>query len=187
MNTKFVTKESVAAAAQALTDAGQRPTVRGVILHLGGGSPNAVLPLLNAWKKENEPQLDAIGALDPLISALISNQISSAGSSLIRRLEDMKADAEVAAAAARQTEAQLVEANDQLLRAKIKLEAVSKLEAEVKELTEQLIESRQAEAVAESNLSLLQNQLILLQDELKVTQERERALLSKVRQQDTPY
>ena len=46
----LVNFEAVAAAAQALQDAGQRPSVRAVIAHLGGGSPNAVLKFLAQWK-----------------------------------------------------------------------------------------------------------------------------------------
>ncbi|MBC7683737.1 MAG: DNA-binding protein [Bdellovibrionales bacterium] len=46
----LVNFEAVAAAAQTLQDAGQRPSVRAVIAHLGGGSPNAVLKFLAQWK-----------------------------------------------------------------------------------------------------------------------------------------
>ena len=46
----LVNFEAVAAAAQALQEAGQRPSVRAVIAHLGGGSPNAVLKFLAHWK-----------------------------------------------------------------------------------------------------------------------------------------
>lgn len=46
----LVNFEAVAAAAEALQEAGQRPSVRAVIAHLGGGSPNAVLKFLAEWK-----------------------------------------------------------------------------------------------------------------------------------------
>lgn len=46
----LVNFEAVAAAAEALQGAGQRPSVRAVIAHLGGGSPNAVLKFLAQWK-----------------------------------------------------------------------------------------------------------------------------------------
>ena len=42
----LVTYESVAGAAEAIQQAGGKPSVRSVISQLGGGSPNAVGPLL---------------------------------------------------------------------------------------------------------------------------------------------
>ena len=46
----LVTAESVAAACEAIVTEGERPTVARVTETLGGGSPNKILPLLNAWK-----------------------------------------------------------------------------------------------------------------------------------------
>lgn len=42
--------QAVAAAAETLQLAGQHPSVRAVIAHLGGGSPNLVLKYLSKWK-----------------------------------------------------------------------------------------------------------------------------------------
>lgn len=46
----LVTPESVNAACEAIAARGERPTAERVRLELGGGSPNTVLILLNAWK-----------------------------------------------------------------------------------------------------------------------------------------
>ncbi|ACI53300.1 mucin-associated surface protein (plasmid) [Gluconacetobacter diazotrophicus PA1 5] len=50
MNETLISAETVMQAAEALVGRGEKPSVRKVRDELGGGSPNAILPLLNAWK-----------------------------------------------------------------------------------------------------------------------------------------
>ena len=67
----IVTPESVAAACEAIEAEGERPTVARVTAKLGGGSPNKILPLLNAWRDAKRqgagtasppPAEDSVGA-----------------------------------------------------------------------------------------------------------------------------
>ncbi len=62
------TKESVARAAEAVLTRGHKPTVMRVIEELGGGSPNTVLPLLNAWKEARPAGPPAVtDSLEPAV------------------------------------------------------------------------------------------------------------------------
>lgn len=71
----IVTFEAVAAAAESLQIAGQRPSVRAVIAHLGGGSPNAVLKHLGEWKAGRPLVRVAETDLDPRITSAIIDQM----------------------------------------------------------------------------------------------------------------
>lgn len=105
--------QAVAAAAEALQLAGQRPSVRAVIAHLGGGSPNAVLKHLSEWKtgrplvRVAETDLDA-----RIISAIIDQMqrvaVTAAAAAEERAAgieEDLQALAEAQQAAEQQIEA----------------------------------------------------------------------------------
>lgn len=50
MSEALISAETVMQAAEALAGRGEKPSLRKVRDELGGGSPNAILPLLNAWK-----------------------------------------------------------------------------------------------------------------------------------------
>ncbi len=50
----IVSYETVVAAAESLSKQDKRQSVRYVIAELGGGSPNAVLPLLNQLSEKTE-------------------------------------------------------------------------------------------------------------------------------------
>ena len=50
MTVKKVTEESVAKACAELTKLGLKPTVGAVRDRIGGGSPNAIAPLVKMWK-----------------------------------------------------------------------------------------------------------------------------------------
>jgi colicin import membrane protein len=77
-NSALVTYESVAAACEALTTEGARPSVRAVITRLGGGSPNVVLDFQRQWKA-GRPVVKALDIqLDPRINQIIAEQISKA-------------------------------------------------------------------------------------------------------------
>ncbi len=71
-----ITFEQVAAAAEALQSAGQRPSVRAVIAALpNGGSPNTVLKLLTDWKAGRPVVRIADTELDSRITDSIKTQM----------------------------------------------------------------------------------------------------------------
>lgn len=116
----LVTFESVAAAAESLAAAGQRPSVRAVQGVLGGGSPNAVLPHLQAWKAARPAVKAADVTIDPRIAAILAEQISTAVVDATRAAEaraaDLEADSEAVAEAGRQAEAHVEELTAELAR-----------------------------------------------------------------------
>ena len=141
MNTRLVTYENVAAAAQGLQDAGQRQSVRAVIAALGGGSPNAVLPLLNEWKSSRLAVQGADIAIDPQIGQLIARQIGAAVADAVRSAEqrssEVQADAQAVAEAGREAEKISQALAQELEQAKAKLQQqAGQLEARVRELDE---------------------------------------------------
>lgn len=72
-----VTEASVAEAARKLLEAGQTPTLAAVLQILGGGSQNLASRLLREWK-ERQPKVRAAEfQVDPRISELIAEQLSS--------------------------------------------------------------------------------------------------------------
>lgn len=115
---KLVTFENVARAAEAITAEGRRPSVRSVIDELGGGSPNAVLPLLNEWKS-GRPSIHASDIeLDPQLSIVVKSMIAKASEQAAKaaeeRASDVQADAEAIAEAGRESEAKAAELEVQL-------------------------------------------------------------------------
>ncbi|OFJ47569.1 hypothetical protein BA896_023175 [Janthinobacterium lividum] len=118
-NTK-VTFEAVAAAAEALSVAGKRASVRNVMDALGGGSPNAVLPHLQAWKAGRPGVRVADVALDGRIITILGEQITSAVADATKAAEaragDLEADLEAVADAGRLAETRAAELADELAR-----------------------------------------------------------------------
>ncbi len=114
----LVSYESVAAAAESLAAGGQRPSVRAIIAVLGGGSPNAVLPHLQAWKAARPSVKAADVTIDPRIAAILAEQIIAAVTDATRTAEaraaDLEADAEAVAEAGRLAEARAEELADEL-------------------------------------------------------------------------
>lgn len=74
----LVTYEAVAAACEAITASGSRPSVRGIIAHLGGGSPNSVLDYQRQWKAGRPVVKASDIQIDPRIGQIIAEQISAA-------------------------------------------------------------------------------------------------------------
>ncbi len=213
---KLATFENVAAAAQRIADAGQRPSVRTVIAEMGGGSPNSILPLLNEWKA-GRPVVQAPEiAIDPMIAQIIARQITAAsltaaataeakaaevqadadliaeaGRAAEQLAERLQAELEIAQAQIQQQAGQLAEraaevikirfdaaehvaaadakaaserqaaetVRQDLVRAQIRVEAVPRLETEVKDMSgkletanQALSDARQAAAVATAKL-----------------------------------
>lgn len=117
--TQKVTFEAVAAAAEALSAAGKRASVRNVIDALGGGSPNAVLPHLQAWKAGRPGVRVADVALDPRILVILGEQITAAVVDATKAAEaragDLEADMEAIAEAGRLAETRAAELAGELV------------------------------------------------------------------------
>jgi chromosome segregation ATPase len=90
----LVTFESVATAAEKLVNAGDKASVRAVISELGGGSPNAVLPLLNEWKSGRPLVRASDIAINPEIFRLLAEQISTASAQSAKAAEERATEAE---------------------------------------------------------------------------------------------
>lgn len=116
--TPKVTFEAVAAAAEALSDAGKKASVRNVKDALGGGSPNAILPHLQAWKAGRPGVRVADVALDGRIFTILSEQITTAVVDATKAAEaragDLEADLEAVAEAGRLAETRAAELADDL-------------------------------------------------------------------------
>lgn len=117
----LVSFETVAAAAEAISRDGGKPSVRSVIAHLGGGSPNSVLPLLNEWKAGRVAVRSSDIELDPRIGQIIGELVKSASEQSARAAEeraaDVQADAETVAEAGREAEARVQALENQLAEA----------------------------------------------------------------------
>lgn len=157
MLSKLVTFERVAEAAQQLTDAGQKPTVRAVMAALGGGSPNAVLPLLNQWKKAAPALAYPEIVLDPAIVQLLTRQIAAATlnatAATTARLEELQADADLLAEAGQLAEQRAVQLQSDLndARASLQLQA-GQLEARASDLAQLKTECAQQVALAQTKV-----------------------------------
>ncbi len=117
----LVNFEAVAAAAEAISKEGGKPSVRSVIAHLGGGSPNTVLPMLNEWKAGRVAVRSTDIELDPRIGQIIGELVKSASEQAARAAEeraaDVQADAETVAEAGREAESQVQVLESQLVEA----------------------------------------------------------------------
>lgn len=153
----LVTFESVAAAAQSLIDDGGKASVRAVIAALGGGSPNAVLPLLNEWKAGRPLVRASDIALDPRIAGLIAEQIGTASAQAAKMAEekaaDVQADAEAVAEAGRAAEAR-AEQLEQALEV-----ANAEVLAKTRDLDNLALERERDAEVAQDKINTLQIQL----------------------------
>lgn len=153
----LVTFESVAAAAQALVDDGGKASVRAVIAALGGGSPNAVLPLLNEWKSGRPLVRASDIALDPRIAQLIAEQISTSNALAAKTAEekaaDVQADAEAVAEAGRAAEAR-AEQLEQSLEV-----ANAEVLAKTRDLDNLALERERDAEVSQEKINTLQIQL----------------------------
>ncbi|MFG0858864.1 DNA-binding protein [Pseudomonas sp. CJQ_13] len=153
----LVTFENVAAAAEALVAEGGKASVRAVIAALGGGSPNAVLPLLNEWKSGRPLVRASDIALDPRIAGLIAEQIGTASAQAAKAAEekaaDVQADAEAVAEAGRAAEAR-AEQLEQALEV-----ANAEVMAKSRDLDNLALERERDAEVAQEKINTLQIQL----------------------------
>ena len=153
----IVTFESVAAAAQAIAQEGGRPSVRSVIAYLNGGSPNAVLPLLNEWKAGRPTLKSGDIELDPRIGMVVAELVHKASEQAARTAEekaaDVQADAEAVAEAGRELENRAQSLEGQLTEAKQVIAAKERALEDVQAAS--AIEAKNAQEKA----TALQNQL----------------------------
>lgn len=163
----LVSFEAVAAAAEAISKDGGKPSVRAVIAHLGGGSPNSVLPLLNEWKAGRVAVRSSDIEIDPrigqIIAELVRNASDQAARSAEERAADVQADAETVAEAGREAEARVQSLESQLVEAQQSILG-----------KERALEDVQAAAGIESKNSL--ERITALQQQLD--EERDRADLA---------
>lgn len=89
-----VTQNSVFSAAEALEVRGDKVSVRAVRDYLGGGSPNAVAPLLAAWRAKRPVVAAAEIQLDPRIGQLIAEQVKVAAGESAKRADERASEAE---------------------------------------------------------------------------------------------
>jgi colicin import membrane protein len=153
----IVTFESVATAAQEITKEGGRPSVRSVIAYLGGGSPNAVLPLLNEWKAGRPTLKSGDIELDPRIGMVVAELVHKASEQAARTAEekaaDVQADAEAVAEAGRELESLTQSLEGQLTQAQQVIAAKERALEDVQAAAS--IEAKNAQEKA----TALQNQL----------------------------
>ncbi len=125
----LVTFDKVSAAAQRLHATGQRPTVRLLIATLGGGSPNAILPLLNQWKAAQSPSSKAELTLEPAIAKVIAQQLAvmtaQATSLAEARITELTADIELVANAGRAAEETIQQLTQQLTQAQSQIQQLT--------------------------------------------------------------
>lgn len=162
-NQNLVTTESVATAAAALAAAGQKVTVRAVIASLGGGSPNAILPLLQKWKSSRPSERNAQIELDPRIAQIVAEQITRAVAEASRDADDRAAqaedDARIAAEAGQAAEQHAEQLRAQLARAEFNLELLPQLRDEIAQLRAELNNCEAERANARQNAAVLTAQL----------------------------
>lgn len=116
----LVSYETVAAAAESLSKDEKRVSVRSVMGVLGGGSPNAILPLLNQWKAGRPVAQATEINVDPRIGQIIAEQITKATaearSDIEQRLAEVEADASAIAEAGREAEQALEAAQAEIAK-----------------------------------------------------------------------
>lgn len=163
----LVTFEKVSTAAQQLHSAGQRPTVRLLIATLGGGSPNAVLPLLNRWKAAQssaKPEL----TLEPAIAKVIAQQLAVMTAQAVAQAEakliELAADAELISQAGRVAEQTCQKLETELAQAN----------TQVQQFTGQLTERSK-------ELELFRSEAARQMSELKASMAHERELAQAIR------
>ena len=138
----LVTYDAVAAACEALVASGARASVRNIIAHLGGGSPNDVLVFQRQWKagrptvKVDEIQLDP--RFGQLLAEQISRAVSSARADIEAQLTEAEQDLEAVAKAGQEARALAQTLGVDLDAAKAQIQAmmgqIEQLKADVEQV-----------------------------------------------------
>lgn len=123
----LVTYEAVAAACEAIAVSGNRPSVRSIIAHLGGGSPNSVLDYQRQWKA-GRPVVKATDIqIDPRIGQIIAEQISAAVTTSRADIEgqlfEAEQDAEIVSKAGKEAEERVTALESELELAKAQIQS----------------------------------------------------------------
>lgn len=123
----LVTYEAVAAACEAITVSGNRPSVRSIIAHLGGGSPNSVLDYQRQWKA-GRPVVKATDIqIDPRIGQIIAEQISAAVTTSRADIEgqlfEAEQDAEIVSKAGKEAEERVTALESELELSKAQIQS----------------------------------------------------------------
>ena len=123
----LVTYEAVAAACEAITVSGNRPSVRSIIAHLGGGSPNAVLDYQRQWKAGRPVVKASDIQIDPRIGQIIAEQISAAVATSRADIEgqllEAEQDAEIVSKAGKEAEGLVTTLESELELAKAQIQS----------------------------------------------------------------
>lgn len=90
----LVTPESVGEAAKALRERGERVSVRGIRLYLGGGSPNQILTILRSLDSSSSAQSDADPVIPQSVLASIQKAMREAGEEATREAQTKIKDLE---------------------------------------------------------------------------------------------
>lgn len=148
----LVNFEAVAAAAEELQKVGQRPSVRAVIAHLGGGSPNAVLKHLGEWKAGRPVVRIEDTALDARITSAIIDQMQRVAVAAAAAAEeraagiedDLQALVEAQQAAEQQIEGLTAERDKNALQAAELARQLAEVQANVERSTQHASEQAAA-------------------------------------------
>jgi len=151
LSIKLVTYENVATAAKSISDGGKQPSVRSVIALIGGGSPNAVLPLLNEWKSSRPDPQHSDVVLDPAIAQLIARQVETAATHAAAAADakviEVQADADLIAETGRAVEKLNEQLQKELEQSRAQIQQLTgQLEARAQEIEK--VSSYAAEQVA---------------------------------------
>lgn len=107
-----ITYQAVAAAADAICNAGQQPTIRALRERLGNGSPNTIHKHLAAWRENRPLSFTTATELPPALMSAIADELKQAASNatrdLMARLEQAQAEAAELSAAGEAAEADAV-------------------------------------------------------------------------------
>lgn len=153
----LVTYEAVAQACDALVADGKRASVRAIIAHLGGGSPNVVLDYQRQWKAGRPVVKSADIQVDPRIGMIVAEQIAlavaAARADIEAQLAEAEQDAETLGKAGREAEQRAAAFGEELETAKAQLQAltgqIDQLKADAEQVKAEAAENvRAAEARA---------------------------------------
>jgi outer membrane murein-binding lipoprotein Lpp len=128
-NGPLVTYETVAAACEALTTEGLKPSVRAVIARLGGGSPNVVLDFQRQWKsgrpvvRPHEIQIDA--RVNQIIAEQITQAIAVASASAEAERAEAEETLDMVSKASKEADKKITALTDELELANTKVQTLN--------------------------------------------------------------
>ncbi|MFA6015988.1 MAG: DNA-binding protein [Gallionellaceae bacterium] len=176
----LVTYEAVAAACEAITASGSRPSVRGIIAHLGGGSPNSVLDYQRQWKAGRPVVKASDIQIDPRIGQIIAEQISAAVTASRADIEGQlfvaEQDAEVVSKSCTEAEARVTALESELELAKGQIQSQSGQIDHLKTAAEQV----KADAAEQVKIAEARSTAAVLKAEEETLRERAAAEVTRM-------